>query len=338
MEIVKYVKLPKENLDAFVENLKIHGKVYAPIKIGKSCSFQEIVKSKEMDLNYQRTMIPPKKFFLKLSERILIFDEKKGNYEETLEEGKIVVFGMHPCDIYALKLMDKIHIDEIPDKYYQVRRENATIIGHSCHPDEYCFCQSLGINYATDGFDLFLHELEDKFFVRIGSAKGNAIASENSGLIRDVEGSDIEEFREAEKKREGEFTLKLTIQGLTDMLALAYQGEVWKEYADKCFGCGSCNLVCPTCRCYDVVDTINLDLKSGERLRMLNSCMLKKHGLVAGGLNFRPTRTERLRNRFSCKGSLREDMLNCVGCGRCTVYCPSKIDYVEVLRKVRGEQ
>jgi sulfhydrogenase subunit beta (sulfur reductase) len=65
--------------------------------------------------------------------------------------------------------------------------------------------------------------------------------------------------------------------------------------------------------------------------------MLRKHGLVAGGLNFRPTRIERLRNRFNCKGSLREDMLNCVGCGRCTVYCPSKIDYVEVLKKVRGE-
>jgi sulfhydrogenase subunit beta (sulfur reductase) len=121
------------------------------------------------------------------------------------------------------------------------------------------------------------------------------------------------------------------------MLALSYESDVWKEYADKCFGCGSCNLVCPTCRCYDVVDNVNMDLKSGERQRMLNSCMLKKHGLVYGGKNFRPTRVERLRNRFNCKGSLREDMMNCVGCGRCTVYCPSKIDYVEVLRRVRGE-
>jgi sulfhydrogenase subunit beta (sulfur reductase) len=335
--IVKYVKLPSENLDAFVESLKAHGKVYGPIKSGESYYFQEIKKSKEMSLNYPRTMIPPKKFFLKLKERIFTFDEERGDYEETLEGEKIVVFGMHPCDIYALKLMDKIHMDETPDKYYQIRREDAIIIGHSCHPDEYCFCQSLGTNYATDGFDLFLHELKDGFFVRIGSDEGNAIAVESSNLIKNVEGGDVQEFREAERRREEEFTLKLDIHGLTDMLALAYDGEVWKEYADKCFGCGSCNLVCPTCRCYEVVDNVNLDLKSGERLRLLNSCMLKKHGLVAGGLNFRPTRVERLRNRFNCKGSLREEMLNCVGCGRCTVYCPSKIDYVEVLRKVRGE-
>jgi len=334
---VKYVKLPRENFSAFVENLKLHGKVYGPVKVGEFYSFQEIKNSKEMSLDYPRTMIPPKKFFLTLKEKIFTFDEEKGKYEEALEEGKIVVFGMHPCDINALKLMDKIYIDEAPDKYYKTRRENAIIIGHSCHPDEYCFCQSLGTNYATDGFDIFLHELKDGFFVRIGSDKGNAIASENSKLVKNVESKDIEDFREAERKREEEYTLELNIRGLTDMLALAYESDVWKEYADKCFGCGSCNLVCPTCRCYDTVDNVNLNLKSGERLRRLDSCMLRKHGLVAGGLNFRPTRIERLRNRFNCKGSLRENMLNCVGCGRCTVYCPSKIDYVEVHKKVRGE-
>jgi sulfhydrogenase subunit beta (sulfur reductase) len=64
--------------------------------------------------------------------------------------------------------------------------------------------------------------------------------------------------------------------------------------------------------------------------------MLKDHGLVAGGHNFRPTTSERIRNRFNCKGSLREGMQNCVGCGRCTVYCPADINYVEVMNKVRG--
>jgi len=121
------------------------------------------------------------------------------------------------------------------------------------------------------------------------------------------------------------------------MLELAHDSPVWQEYADKCFGCGSCNLVCPTCRCYDVIDYVNLDIKSGERIRRWDSCMLRKHGLVAGGLNFRPTRVERLRNRFNCKSSLREGTLNCVGCGRCTVYCPAEISLVEVLQKVRGE-
>jgi sulfhydrogenase subunit beta (sulfur reductase) len=334
---LNYAKLPKENLEAFVDNLKAFGRVFGPVRIDESCSFQEVGNAKEMDLQTPRTMIPPKKLFLKLREKMFTYDEPKGKYEETVKDEKIIIFGMHPCDIHAQKLMDKIFMGEPPDRYYRARRENALIIGHSCHPDKYCFCQSLGTGYALDGFDIFLHELGDAYFVRVGSDKGSAIMGTNSGLLKVMDSSDIRMFMDAERKREGEFTLKLDTNGLADMLSLTYEGRVWEEYADKCFGCGSCNLVCPTCRCYDVVDNVNLDLRSGERSRMLNSCMLRKHGLVAGGLNFRPTRVERLRNRFNCKGSLREGMLNCVGCGRCTVYCPSKIDYVEVLRKVRGD-
>jgi sulfhydrogenase subunit beta (sulfur reductase) len=329
--------LPKGNFGAFIDSLNAYGKVFAPVMGDKSCSFKEIANAQEMDLQAQRTMIPPKKLFLKLREKMFTYDERTGRYEETAGYEKKVIFGVHPCDIHAMKLIDKIYLGEPPDRYYRARRENSIIVGHSCHPDQHCFCQSLGTGYAFEGFDVFLHELEDGYFVRVGSDKGSAVMNASSGLLKTADDRDVRLFMEAERKREGEFTLRLEVNGLADMLSLAYEGDVWNEYADKCFGCGSCNLVCPTCRCYDVNDSVNLDLRSGERSRTLNSCMLRKHGKVAGGLNFRPTRVERLRNRFNCKGSFREELMNCVGCGRCTVYCPSKIDYVEVLRKVRGD-
>lgn len=330
--------MAEENLEAFMDHLKSYGKVFGPKKIDECYYFMEIGKPNEMTLKYSRTMSPPKKFFLTPKETLFTFDEYNGIYNETIESMKFVLFGVHPCDIYALKLMDKIYLDKIPDKYYQTKRENATIIGYDCHPDEYCFCQSQGTDYAADGFDIFFHELGGKFLLRVGSIRGNAIVSKSSRLMKEATSGDILEFREAERRRGEQFTLKLDISGLPSLLALAYESsELWKEYADRCFGCGNCNLVCPTCRCFDIIDQLNPDLTTGERIRILDSCTLRKHGLVGGGLNFRPTRVERLRNRFSCKGSLREEMLNCVGCGRCTVYCPSKIDYVEVMKKVRGE-
>lgn len=334
---MRYVKLPKENLDTFVENLKTNGKVYGPVKTGEFHSFQEIKSSKDVSLDYTRTMIPPKKFFLKLKNTVFTFDEEKAEYKETLAQGKAVVLGVHACDIHALELLDKVYLDENPDKYYRTARRNTTIIGHSCHPDEYCFCQSLGTSYVTEGFDLFLHEIVDGYLVRIASERGQEIIAEIKHLTRDAEAEDIEEFKENERKRLTEFKSRLNVSGLQDMLELSHDSPVWEEYADKCFGCGTCNLVCPTCRCYDVVDYVNLDLKTGERIRKWDSCMLRRHALVAGGLNFRPTRVDRLRNRFNCKGSLSEGMLNCVGCGRCTVYCPADIQYIEVLQKVRGE-
>ena len=333
-----YKKILGDDLEAFFESLEKFGKVLGPVGIGgSSYEFKEVYSPEEMNLTYTRTMIPPKKFFLKTEDPIFEFDEEKEEFKESFSEEKIVIFGIHPCDINALELLDRIYINETPDKYYINRRENTILIGVDCHPDEHCFCKSTGTSYATNGFDLFLHQLSDGYFVRIGSEKGYEIMKANINIYSDVEARDVEEFKRNEGRRLDEFKLELNVLGLQDMLDMAYDSPVWKEAADICFGCGTCNLVCPTCRCYDMVDHVNLDVKTGERVRRWDSCMLRKHALVAGGLNFRPTRVERLINRFNCKGSLREGTLNCVGCGRCTVYCPANIDFVEIMKKVRGE-
>lgn len=335
-----YKKIMRDDFNDFFENLKKQGKIQGPVSInGFSHEFRRVNSVDEMDLSYTRTMVPPKSFFIKTKETIFNFDEEKMEFKEPLEEEeeRIVILGIHPCDIYGLKLIDKIYINETPDKYYTKRRENAVLIGVSCHPDKYCFCKSTGTSYASEGFDLFLHEISNGYFVRIGSDKGYKIIETSKDLFKDVEAADVKEFKLNEKKRLGEFKLELEVLGLQDLLDMSYDNPVWKENADICFGCGNCNLTCPTCRCYDVVDYVNLDINTGERVRSWDSCMLRKHALIAGGLNFRPTRIERLINRFNCKGSLREGMLNCVGCGRCTIYCPADIDFVKIMKRVRGE-
>lgn len=82
-------------------------------------------------------MIRPKKFFVKTEEKIFDFDEEKREFREPPEkEAKTVILGVHSCDIHALKLLDRVYIDETPDKYYTRRREEAFLIGVDCHPDE----------------------------------------------------------------------------------------------------------------------------------------------------------------------------------------------------------
>ncbi|MFX0096363.1 MAG: 4Fe-4S dicluster domain-containing protein [Candidatus Hodarchaeota archaeon] len=332
--------LPNENIDSFFESLKKYGRVFGPVKSSvSSYAFRRVNSIKEVELQYPRTMIPPKKLFLKPTETIFGFDEASKEYTEVFDnDGTFVVLGIHGCDLNAIKLLDRVYIDEFQDKYYMKRRENSFLIGVACEPDEYCFCESMGTFYPVDTFDLFLNWLGKVAFVRVGSEKGYEFVIENKGLFRDPDNKEIQEFKKWQKHHLDKFKLKLNTAGLTDMLELVPDdSEIWKNEADRCFGCGTCNLVCPTCRCYDVIDKVNLDIKTGERVREWSSCMLRKHALVAGGENFRPTRVERLRNRFNCKSSLREDVVNCVGCGRCTVYCMADIDYVEVLKKVRSE-
>ncbi|MEM2109549.1 MAG: 4Fe-4S dicluster domain-containing protein [Candidatus Odinarchaeota archaeon] len=331
------MKIMEKDLNSFISILGEFGVVYGPVKeTGKLYNFTEISDYQRLSLNYTRTMIPPKKFLLKTREPLYQLNTEKG-FNEILDDSKIILLGVHHCDVNAINFLDKVYLSQLSDPYYKMRRENTIIIGVSCQPDGNCFCTSTGSSYANQGFDLFLHEIDDGYLTRIGSLKGNQIIHRCQEIFREASALDIENFKQAEAERLEKISLKLNVNGIQDILDLSYESSVWRENADICFGCGSCNLVCPTCRCYDVLDYLKLDLKNGVRLRRWDSCMLKQHALVAGGLNFRPSRIERLFNRFNCKMSLSEASLNCVGCGRCTVYCPADINFVEVLKQVRGE-
>ncbi|HIE18478.1 TPA: hydrogenase, partial [Candidatus Bathyarchaeota archaeon] len=114
-----YKMLANENLHSFFESLKKIGKVYGPVKVrGSSYDFREVESLSEVDLTYTRTMIPPKKFFVKPKEAIFDFDEEQLEFKEPPNGEVKVILGVHPCDINALKILDSIYMDETPDKYY----------------------------------------------------------------------------------------------------------------------------------------------------------------------------------------------------------------------------
>lgn len=330
---MRHLKLPSENFSEFVQSLRELGTVYAPAKKGGIHSFQEVKGADEMDLHYTRTMLPPKKFFLKPRETM--FKLADGAWREVIEAEPIVLLGVHSCDIHALRILDRVYLGEPADPYYKARREKAFIVGVSCLPDEYCFCKSLGTHFAMEGFDLFLHELPDGWLVRVGSVRGHEITWENSRLFEGVTDEDIARFREFEEKRSRMFKRAIPQEGLADMLDLAYDSPVWGEYAERCLACGNCNMVCPTCRCYDVCDRWT-GAYEAVRERRYNSCFMEDHALVAGGYNFRPTRLDRFRHRYYCKSYFDPSSgYNCVGCGRCDEFCPAHIEHIRVLEEIR---
>ncbi len=334
-----YKVLDKKHLSKFFEVLQDTGTIYAPIQLSsKTHSFQKVDSLDQVDLDYNRTMIPPKKLFISPEETIFTFNQDTEKYAEPPQQpDELVLFGVHSCDIHALNLLARVFLEEFKDKYYSDRRDRTVLIGLSCTPDDYCFCKSTATSYVNEGFELFLHDIGENYLVRIGSPKGYELVKNNLELFQDTTEEDINLYKKAENDRLNSFSRSLEVAGLQDMLDVSYESSIWDEYGEKCLSCGSCNLVCPRCRCYDVQDYVDLNLKTGERVRRWYSCMLQDHGLVAGGHNFRPSSAERIRNRFNCKGSLREGMPNCVGCGRCSAYCPADIGFLEVMKKVKGE-
>ncbi len=337
---MRYVKLPKEKVCEFLERLKSMGTLYGPKKISeKFYDFREIGDVKEVEFEYNRTITPPRKFFFPERETVFTFDTANVEIHETLPTGnRIIIFGVHACDIVGLRIMDSRFIDDLPDPYYQIRRENGIIIGLSCLPDEYCFCSVRRTDFVDAGFDLFLHLLPDGYLVRVGTVTGHKLIENSPEYFEEISSEDKDNFAKFETKRRSMFTVQGNWDDMRYRLELHLDHPMYMRESDKCLGCGNCTLTCPTCRCYEVKDLPTLDGAGGERVRFWDSCQFRSHGLVAGGHNFRPTKKDRFLNRYQCKNAYCETTTTayCVGCGRCTYFCPADIQFKENLLEVYG--
>ncbi len=339
---MKIVKLPKENLAEFIGHLNSFGQIHAPVKRGeKSFVFAPVTELTEIELNCNRTILPLKKYFFKPVDTMFNFCAEKG-YEVPVEEQdkKYIIFGVHPCDIHGLKILDMVFSGRYVDSYYFARRRRALIIGLDCTPDELCFCRSTGTDFVDSGFDLFLSDIDDSYLVRVGTSIGDDMVTAADSLFREVEKEDREKYKAKSIQRRESFQTEIQLQDFPGIMDLEYESQVWQEVGEECLSCGTCSMVCPTCYCYAVFDELNLDASSGQRKRRWDSCLFKDYALVAGGHNFRAERSSRVKNRFFHKqrGFVTQyGRPSCVGCGRCKAYCPAGIDIVEVVNKLRSQ-
>lgn len=339
---MKIVKLPKENLAEFITHLNCFGQIQAPVKRSdKSFVFAPVGDLSEIELNYTRTILPLKKYFFKPVDIMFNFCAEKG-YEVPAEElnKKYIIFGVHPCDIHGLKILDLVFSGRFVDTYYFARRSRVAIIGLDCIPDDLCFCRSTGTDFVDSGFDLFLSDIDDSYLVRVGTSIGDDMVTAAGSLFQQVEKDDREKYKAKSTQRRERFQTEIQLQDLPEIMDLEYESQVWQEVGEECLSCGTCSMVCPTCYCYAVFDELNLDANSGRRKRRWDSCLFKDYALVAGGHNFRANRSSRVKNRYFHKqrGFVSQyGRPSCVGCGRCKAYCPAGIDIVEVVTKLRSE-
>ena len=131
-----------------------------------------------------------------------------------------------------------------------------------------------------------------------------------------------------------------SLSKIPQLFERSLKSTIWDSIGDRCLSCGNCTNVCPTCYCFDVVDELNLDLKTGKRIRVWDSCQNERFAKVAGGESFRETRTRRKKHRFYRKFSYPVERFNkffCTGCGRCTRTCMAKISLKETLEQIVKE-
>jgi len=334
--------ISKQDFDALLKDLiqdnsiDVHG-VKAK---GDKFVFGELESSKELRLDYDTTILPPKKYFMPQYDTLLNCSlSTPFEIKEEKSQKPLVIIGVHPYDLVAIKQMDVYYCSDDISKSYLDRRKNTIIIGSdvlSIH--EKAFFGSMKTGQVENGFDLFLTDLGDKVVIEIGSKKGEELLSK-AAMVREaseVEKQKVHALRMAAqgKAKRG---MKIEPNQWYSLLDQNYNSGVWKSQSDKCLSCGTCTLVCPTCFCYDVIDEIDLKGNS-KRVRTWDGCLLRQFTEVAGGEIFREDIKDRYRHRFFRKGKYMPDRLGftaCVGCGRCSSQCiPDIADPVKVMNLV----
>ena len=338
--------LSKKDFAPFVQALMGGTSVVGPVAKENKFVFAELDSVADLRMDYPITLLSPKKYVFPQVEALLRY--KMGDtvqLEPVVEAPPRVMLGVHPCDIAAIWLLDTIFAGKQTDPNYAARRSQAVIIGLDCNKpcDEYQFCLDMGSLPHRQGADLFLTDLGDRYFVEVLTPRGKEVLDRATRAAQPAAGPDLAARQDVEEQKARAFHRKLPfdVKYLPEILDESYDSLIWEAIGRRCFSCGSCNLTCPTCYCFDVQDVVGLSLGEATRVRRWDSCQLVDFAEVAGGENFRKRRSDRLRHRFFRKGKyILEDYgrMGCVGCGRCDRVCVAKISSVETYNQIAGSR
>ena len=324
-------QLSKQEAQALFQRWTKTYDIFAPVlKKGQGCfsdtdiirydrvnSLDEIQWDKKSDYSFKETL-------LAINETLFYFTED----QTTVPEGpkKELLIFVKACDLHAVKRLDQIYLKNgFEDFYYARVRSMAKFVLMGC--EESCdsgFCVSMGTNRA-DSYDAYM-KLTDS---------GCALDIRCDALLPDC-GTETEVV--PDYVTENKEVVRLPKHLSND----SFTKDLWKEYGDRCIGCGRCNFVCPTCTCFTMQDIFYKDnAKVGERRRVWASCQVDGYTDMAGGIRFRKSQGDRMRFKVMHKIYDYEKRFGypmCVGCGRCDDVCPEYISYSNCVNRLAKEE
>jgi ferredoxin len=330
--------LKKDKLNDWISLLNKYA-LYAPIESNGVVLFGSVDNGKDVVLD-RHTTRPPKELLFPQTETIFTFTsgKKLDIIPPVLDEEKVIIFGIRPCDARSFSILDHLFNGDFKDQYYLSKRNNTILVGLSCvSPHQNCFCTSLdGGPGSSDDVDVLMTDLGDGYYMEGVTDKGKSLIEESEGLLKKATGEDSGKKEEVIDLAEDKIKRSFDVEGVSGKLDDLYENAYWKEIARKCLGCGTCTYLCPTCHCFDIQDEVGG--KGGRRIRIWDTCMASEYTLHASGYNPRPGRMNRIRNRVYHKYKYYPenfDEIACVGCGRCINECSVNMDIIDIISQIK---
>jgi sulfhydrogenase subunit beta (sulfur reductase) len=292
--------LSADNLEPFLCSLGAY-EVYAPVEKNGVTAFKKLEQGDRISIR-KNADYSPKKLFLPSPEELFSYRQLRVlalSMERTqvnVLNKRRILFGIRLCDLQALKILDKVFLD---DPHYKANRDNTILIAVRCkEPAPQCFCTSM--NVQDEGYDLIFEEAWNGYVVESRSRVGEKLI-------------DNRQFSPSEER------INPHIRCMIRFKPREYAKE--NELHKDCLSCAACTAVCPTCNCYSTRDNVGMDLLTGNRERIWDYCQNSSFIGISD-------RKKRYDHRLLCKFSFakkRTGDFSCVGCGRCKVSCPSGI-------------
>ncbi|MDR1028823.1 MAG: 4Fe-4S dicluster domain-containing protein [Clostridiales Family XIII bacterium] len=327
------MKIKKDKFKDALASIAKEAKVFLPMK-GVYASEYRVWDGAGEPFFERNTALPPKELLFPRSERMYEYDLNAGTVTEAAPDEKIVIAGIRPCDVRSVEHLDKVFLEsEYTDVYYRARRENLTMIAYGCAtPAPTCFCDSMDV-VPTDapGADVVMNDAGNSYVLTVNTPKGEHIRDLISSFLSEGKADDVPAV-----------SCSLKVEKPDDLhkqLIARFDDPMWETLSDACLGCGCCSYICPTCYCFDI-GRENRG-KTGTAFRCWDSCMFSDYSRMAGGHNPRPTKKERLRNRYLHKLAYFPERYGtslCVGCGRCIDKCPARLDITNVPDIIQGSE
>jgi sulfhydrogenase subunit beta (sulfur reductase) len=332
--------LAKKNVPDVLRSWSKDFKVLSPTKQEQGDCIFDIFSEEKFTLEYNKPPMPPKSSFLPQSE--VIFTVDHGDFTPVVSEGRTLLFGIRACDLMGILQSKSFYGRDRDDVYFRAHSKNTVVVVLACNQsqNETCFCTTMRSGpYAEKGFDVQLFDMGDDFFVEEGSEIGKELTS--SETFTEIGQTDVfEQLTRIKNTALNSIPLVPFIADAMDILKNSKGSDnVWEALGRKCISCGGCVHVCPTCTCYNVADR-TCTPESGERIRTWDTCLYGGFTREASGHNPRSSQGLRLKRRHEHKllyfneTDIQGALSGCVGCGRCSDYCPVHIGTLEVVKSI----
>jgi sulfhydrogenase subunit beta (sulfur reductase) len=250
-------RLPRERLGALVERLARDYRVLGPIRRGGSFAWADVRPETAVALDYSTTMLPPRQFFA--PQREVLFRFRRGAddgfaFQEPPSQEPLALLGVHGCDLTALRVLRSFHESSCRDRVVPRRLDRAFVLGLACWAPcgAESFCKDMGSLESESPAALYAWDIGDVLLLKVLTNRGREILQDVSPAAATAE--ELVALRRRLRVRYETFPshLRFPPEKLAVALEAAEADILWEANADRCLSCGRCNLVCPTCTCFDV--------------------------------------------------------------------------------------